>query len=383
MNKPVDLMTNAADKSVEPRSFYKYNCVDLFAGAGGFSLAAIESGLHVKAAVEFDKSACLTYKENMPHVQSPAPVIYSKDILKLSPKDILDNDFAEGEVCDIVLGGPPCQGFSRHRIKDAGVDDDRNILILRYFEYVRALRPKLFLMENVPGITWARHKEYLDVFYEEGAASDYQVLDPVIIDAADYGVPQHRKRVFILGIRNDFADIKIEWPPKKTHTSKENLKKTIGLKEWRLSAEIFSTPLRNDDVNNIHMNHRPDLIKVFESTPLNGGSRKDSNRVLPCHDKHNGHSDVYGRIDPNKPGPTMTTACVNPSKGRFLHPTEHHGITVRHAARFQTFPDWFKFKGGIMAGAKQVGNAVPVELGKVLIKSLTLALDRYFLDAAK
>jgi len=125
------------------------------------------------------------------------------------------------------------------------------------------------------------------------------------------------------------------------------------------------------------MQHGPELIDAFKRTPVNGGSRHDSGRVLPCHENHNGHKDVYGRIDPAKPAPTMTTACINPSKGRFVHPTEHHGITVRQAARIQTFPDSFVFQGGLMAAGKQIGNAVPVDLAKKLIEHLLPTLKQH------
>ena len=123
------------------------------------------------------------------------------------------------------------------------------------------------------------------------------------------------------------------------------------------------------------MNHGKDLIEAFKRTPLNGGSRIDSGRVLRCHKDHDGHKDVYGRINPDQPGPTMTTACINPSKGRFVHPTEHHGITVRQAARLQTFPDWFVFSGGLMAGGAQVGNAVPVLLAQTLLEPLKKIIE--------
>jgi len=118
------------------------------------------------------------------------------------------------------------------------------------------------------------------------------------------------------------------------------------------------------------MQHGEKLLETFKATPPNGGSRKDSGRVLDCHRDHDGHKDVYGRIDPTRPAPTMTTACVNPSKGRFVHPTLHHGITLRQAARLQTFPDWFVFEGGLMAGGVQVGNAVPVDMAAALLSPL-------------
>ena len=125
-----------------------------------------------------------------------------------------------------------------------------------------------------------------------------------------------------------------------------------------------------EDENGVHMNSSRELVDIFRATPLNGGSRKDSGRVLHCHKDHDGHKDVYGRIDARQPAPTMTTACINPSKGRFVHPRQHHGITVRQAARIQTFPDDFVFEGGLMAAGVQIGNAVPVRLGEVLIRAL-------------
>lgn len=349
----------------------KLKCVDLFAGAGGFSLAASNVGLSIVAAVEKNSSACATYRHNI--IKNKKTKLYEGDILELSPEDLLNAHFANNN-CEIVLGGPPCQGFSVHRIKDAGVGDPRNSLILRYFEYVATLRPKIFLMENVPGILWARHKDFLDAFYELGESSGYDVRPPVILDARDYGVPQRRKRVFILGVRKDFP-FAAPWPPVPTHGDQRARDLNPSLQPWIPAARVFEQPQFADDENNIHMNHSSDLIEVFKSTPINGGSRRDSNRVLPCHDGHGGHSDVYGRIDPTQPGPTMTTACINPSKGRFVHPTEHHGITVRQAARFQTFPDWFVFQGGLIAAGEQIGNAIPVRLGETLLRAVAKGIE--------
>ena len=348
------------------------NCIDLFAGAGGFSLAAKNVGLTVTAAIEMNAHACATYQQNI--IQDNSTKLYKKNILDISPKNIRNECFFDGAECDIILGGPPCQGFSVHRIKSAGVNDPRNALILRYFEYVAELKPKVFLMENVPGILWSRHKEFLDAFYQEGTKAGYQVRLPITLDARDYGLPQRRKRVFILGIRNDI-EFNSAWPPAGTHGSDKEREKNPLLQTWVPALEVFKDPLPEKDKNNIHMNHSPALIDVFKSTPLNGGSRRDSSRVLPCHEKHNGHKDVYGRIDPAQPGPTMTTACINPSKGRFVHPTEHHGISLRHAARFQTFPDSFVFEGGLIAAGEQIGNAVPVKLGEALLRTIADGLN--------
>jgi DNA (cytosine-5)-methyltransferase 1 len=131
------------------------------------------------------------------------------------------------------------------------------------------------------------------------------------------------------------------------------------------------------------MKHNDELISAFKNTPLNGGSRRDSGRILPCHKNHDGHKDVYGRIDSRLPAPTMTTACINPSKGRFVHPMEHHGITIRQAARIQTFPDSFVFEGGLTAAGKQIGNAVPVRMAEIIIRQLVSLLDPREADASK
>lgn len=172
------------------------NCVDLFAGAGGFSLAAKEAGLRVEAAIELNPKACLTYRRNL--VSTNGTRLYEANILEFEPNYLTKNHFATGKACDIVLGGPPCQGFSVHRINGAGVNDPRNKLIHRYFDFVDELRPKVFLMENVPGILWERHKDFLAEFYRMGQQSGYILHDPVTLDARDYGIPQRRKRVFAL-----------------------------------------------------------------------------------------------------------------------------------------------------------------------------------------
>lgn len=348
--------------------------IDLFCGAGGFSLAAMNVGTTVLAALESNKYACQTYVENFIKNKSHAPILFEKDITRYSPEEFMHNARIKRNTVDIILGGPPCQGFSIHRIKNAGVDDPRNELLLQYFKYVETIAPRAFVIENVPGMLWPRHAKYTEKFYNLARKAGYDVLPPVSLNAKDYGVPQNRKRIFILGFRDKRPNF-LEWPPHALNfhpQSHEVLDQ--GFPAWKNASEVFIQPISVNDPNAVHMNSKPHMIDVFKSTPLNGGSRRDSVRILPCHEQHDGHMDVYGRIDLNQPGPTMTTACINPSKGRFLHPTEHHGITVRHAARFQTFPEWFVFKGGLMASGVQIGNAVPIKLGEVVLQSITKSI---------
>ena len=349
----------------------KFHVVDLFAGAGGFSLAALNTGCVIEFAIEHDKYAASTYRNHFCQGDS-ATTLYEQDILDTDPHALAEKHFDLDYPCDLVLGGPPCQGFSTHRIKDAGVDDPRNALTLRYFEFVDKLRPKAFLMENVPGILWPRHARYLDEFSKTVINSGYILMNPIKIDARDYGVPQRRRRVFFLGLRKDISTDGLTWPPNATHASQG----LNGLEEWMSCADAFKAAPEGDS-NSIHMNHGDELVNAFKNTPSNGGSRKDSGRVLKCHEKHDGHKDVYGRIDTRKPAPTMTTACINPSKGRFVHPTEHHGITVRQAARIQTFPDDYIFEGGLTSAGQQVGNAVPIKLGEILIRQIVEFLVKY------
>jgi DNA (cytosine-5)-methyltransferase 1 len=352
---------NNLNNVLEDTPSNQLQAVDLFCGAGGFSLAALNTGFHVEFAVENDKYAVDTYRENFNNKRHLKTTLYDDSINDLNPVSLVKKHFSVVG-CDIVLGGPPCQGFSTHRINDSGVGDPRNKLILSYFNFVEALRPRAFLMENVPGILWSRHENFLKEFYSRAKDAGYRVFSPAVLDARDFGVPQRRKRVFILGTRNDLPTSDLSWPPSPSHSNCDD-----HLPQWVNCKQVFRA-VRNHDPNDIHMKHGPELVEAFRNTPPNGGSRKESGRILPCHEKHDGHKDVYGRIDPSQPGPTMTTACINPSKGRFVHPTEHHGITVRQAARMQTFPDDFVFSGGLTAAGRQIGNAVPVDLGTALLK---------------
>lgn len=341
--------------------------IDLFSGAGGFSFAAASCGVDIEFAIENDAHSASSYLDNIRKIEGGKNTkLYHRNILECNAERLNEEHFSD-RGCDLILGGPPCQGFSTHRICDAGVNDPRNELLLAYFNFVRALRPRVFLLENVPGLLWGRHRKYLERFYAEGRASGYHLFQPVTLDARDFGVPQRRRRVFILGLRSDIPRQGFVWPPPVTHANPRL--KIDDLASWIDCSEVFRAAPAGD-VNDIHMQHGEALVKAFKNTPLNGGSRRDSGRVLPCHKEHDGHKDVYGRIDPSQPAPTMTTACINPSKGRFVHPTEHHGITVRQAARIQTFPDSFVFHGGLTAAGKQIGNAVPVELGKLLVRHL-------------
>lgn len=385
--------------------------IDLFAGAGGFSLAAHQSSCKILAAVEIDEEACSTYRHNFINNKLQKTKLYCQNILtELSPEQLRsDLDLKTGQL-DILMGGPPCQGFSSHRINSAGIDDPRNQLLLRYFEYVKELRPKIFLVENVTGMLWKRHEEYVEKFKKLSKRNNYSLLGPLIINASDYGVPQSRKRVFILGVDNQSDIANLEWPPAESHGKN-------GSRPYVTASTVFEKPPREiltqlkkiltediiksnsqynrafaskasqkacsivDDLTfgseiektascNIRMNTSTELSEKLSHIKVNGSRDQfPEHLVLDCHKNgYGGHKDVYGRIKLAQPSNTITTGCHNLSKGRFTHPWLNHGITIRHAARLQTFPDNFEFFGTQTSQAKQIGNAVPVELGNVLIK---------------
>jgi DNA (cytosine-5)-methyltransferase 1 len=378
--------------TTEAKNTTKVTAIDLFSGAGGFSLGAINADINVLAAIEFDKDAAKTYENNIVNKRSKNTELRCSDILEIDPS-VFRNDLQlkKGQL-DLLIGGPPCQGFSTHRILGSGIDDPRNKLLLRYFDFVKELEPKMFLVENVPGLLWKRHEAYLNDFKRQASEHGYKLFDPIQLNAKDYGVPQNRERVFILGVRETIDTTKLIWPPKQTHFAPNK-----GEPVWINASTVFDTPPKEKldelaeildretvdalifgdpvlpsikDPSAINMAHTEKLLPRIRETPING-SREDISFRLPCHgNKYPGHKDVYGRIKLAQPGPTMTTGCFNPSKGRFLHPWLDHGMTIRHAARFQTFPDDFVFSSGITSQGKQVGNAVPVKLAEKLLGTL-------------
>ena len=373
--------------------------IDLFSGAGGFSLAAHNVGIDVLVAIEFDQNAADTYHKNLVGRLGQATQVFAQDITKVDISSIMRYQGIQQGQLDILLGGPPCQGFSSHRFKDAGKNDPRNALLLRYFDFVEHFKPKAFLVENVPGLMWPRHEKYLNDFLKLAKNHGYQVISgaPMILNARDYGVPQNRRRAFIFGLRDDVYQSDIQWPPRPTHHKsgdsqwltassvferphsdildefKRRLEKKFGFSKEESANTISSlkwgSALDSDDRCNLNMNHSEALTQVFKNTPLLGG-RAESGRELNCHKNYKGHKDVYGRMFPHQPSNTITTGCNNPSKGRFVHPWLPRGISLRHAARLQTFPDDYMFAGGSMSIAKQIGNAVPVKLGEALISEI-------------
>jgi DNA (cytosine-5)-methyltransferase 1 len=344
----------------------KYRLIDLFCGAGGLTLGFTEAFGHHFVPVwanDLDASAVATYDSNFGQHCTPGDI---GNLLKDSSTKI--------PKADVVVGGPPCQGFSLLNKNRRG--DSRKQLWRPFLEVVEASEADVFLMENVPQLLESREYDNL----VEAAERDlgFQVRSAKLL-AADYGVPQVRQRAFLIGCR--FADPNTVFPPRKTHYNPKN-GYAFGMEgyvqrpyPWQTVRDAIADlpPPQGTDIRDeappldlqFGRTPKPVSVKRYRAVPTEGMNRFDLQRrapklTPPCWiRKTTGGTDLFGRLWWDRPACTMRTEFFKPEKGRYLHPSEHRPITHREAARFQSFPDDFRFCGNKIAIAKQIGNAVP------------------------
>lgn len=316
--------------------------VDLFSGCGGLSCGLQEAGFCVVAAVEIDEKAQATYELNHPKVR-----LFKQDIRQISALDIMRETKLERGDLDLLAGCPPCQGFSRLRTKNRKtyVHDERNGLVSDFLRLVKEMNPKTVMLENVPALgkdgRFTKMKNQL-------IALGYQVVVHVL-DAADYKVPQRRKRLIMLASRVGTPSI--------APASIERI--TV-----RQALQGMPAPSRSkDELHRVKENRSQAVRDLIRLIPKNGGSRSDlgPKHQLACHVRSDGFKDVYGRMKWDDVSPTITSGCHNPSKGRFLHPSHNRTITLREAAVLQGFPLDYRFdvSHGKEAIALMIGNALP------------------------
>lgn len=331
--------------------------IDLFCGAGGLSLGLKRAGAQIVGAVDGWDTATRTYALNFEH-----PVV-TTDLLGMPAAGLLDQLRIDGEV-ELVAGGPPCQGFSVQRI---GSDTDgRNALVLEYGRLIDEIRPRLFLMENVPGLLGKRGRQTADAFISQ--LSSFYEVRVARVNAADYGVPQLRRRVFMYGWRRGTPPVLF---PPALLTPEEYV--TVREAIFDLpSPPLDFEPLPGDP---LHRRTRLSALNVMRlrHIPPGGGMEDLPARLrADCH-KHGpkkiGHRKVYGRLDPDAPGATITARFDSFTRGRFAHPFEDRNITLREGARLQTFPDDFRFDGTQEEVAALIGNAVPPLLAEAVGRS--------------
>ncbi len=325
-----------------PTSVPRPTAIDLFAGCGGLSLGLKQARFTVVGAVEVDPLAAKTYRRN--HRRT---VLWERDIRRLAARTVLERLGLKKGQLDLLAGCPPCQGFSAVRTlngKRRAVGPNAN-LVIHFLRFVRVLRPKAVLLENVPALAsnWR-----LKRFKASLRSLGYQ-LHVEIRDAQEFGVPQRRRRMILLAHIGD----------KPGSVPALAVRNTV-----RGSIQGLAPHGRSGDpchdLPEKRSNHMKELIRAI---PKNGGSRKDagSKFLLNCHRQTEGFKDVYGRMAWDRVAPTITGGCVNPSKGRFLHPSQNRAITLREAALLQGFPAsyYFALEGGKFAAAQMIGNAFP------------------------
>lgn len=323
----------------------KFTAIDLFSGCGGLTLGLQQAGFRVIGAVEIDPLAVETYQKNHQKVK-----VWQEDIRKVEGQDMLRTLGLKKGQLDLLAGCPPCQGFSSMRTHNGKKRprDERNDLIFDYLRLVKALLPKTVMMENVPALA---ENGRMKIFKKELGALGYDLNGtPLVLNVADYGVPQRRRRMILVCSRVG----KIELP--ESETKKITVRQIIG--------NLPRPGKSGDPLHDMIEKRDPRIVEMIKLVPKNGGSRMDLPKKfhLPCHQKYpEGFKDVYGRMSWEDVAPTITGGCVSPSKGRFLHPSQNRSITLREAALLQSFPQdyYFSLNKGKQGVALMIGNALP------------------------
>lgn len=341
--------------------------IDLFCGAGGTSQGLVQAGFNIIGAIDNNRPAIETYRENHPAVKT-----YARDVRWLTGKRIRKLIGIKPGELTLLTACPPCQGWST--IGNTPADDPRNELVTTIVRFVRELLPSSILIENVPGLK--RDKRFQSLINRcSKLGYKLKVYD---IDACDFGVPQRRKRVVVVGIRSD-SDTAIL----PEHLG-DLLPSTFDVKIQTVRDAFSKLSHSADSPDPIHRgrNNTEIVRKRIESIPI-GGNRFDipSELQLRCHKQLEGRraTAAYGRMKFDEPAPTLITRCTTPACGSFIHPVENRGITLREAAVLQSFPSDYKFCGRYDEMERQIGNAFPVRVAEAL-GHIVLNLHTQFSD---
>ncbi|WP_092927810.1 DNA (cytosine-5-)-methyltransferase [Actinopolyspora alba] len=348
--------------------------LDLFAGAGGLTQGfhSASNRFQVVRAVEEDLAAAASYARTFGDKVYPGGI---------------EGWLADEEVphVGIVVGGPPCQGFSTLGKQDA--EDKRNTLWREYVQAVSKARPGYFVLENVPAFQRTPQFElFRNAVGRGGELADY-TFTPYVLNAADYGAPQARKRVVVIGHHRDLPE---PGKPEPTHvrghvTVAEALREALPavteteLPETRTEfcGRSFPGAFKTAELH-LTRNYTATSLARFATIPPGGNRFHIPEELLSsCWKKHkSGSGDVMGRLSPDKPSVTIRTEFFKPEKGRYLHPTENRALTHYEAALLQGFPDDYQWVGSKVSIARQIGNAVPVPLARAIAKHLLGAIDK-------
>ena len=356
------------------------NVIDLFCGCGGFSKGFDEAGYNVRFGIDVWKDATVTYQHNFPNT-----TVLNEDITKINGQDILRVANMDADEVDVIIGGPPCQGFSLSGKRM--IDDERNKLYKSYVQIVSELKPKVFVMENVPGLIRLFKGQVGEQVIEDFSGIGYNVQNK-ILSADNYGVPQQRKRVFFVGVRNDLVEkgMKYSYPvafmgagtDMPAWTTKDAISDLDFVPDDRvLGVDIpYQIPAQNDyqifmrqgsrSVLNHSVTLHNERTKQIIAMVPDGGNYKDLPEELWSTRKVH---IAWTRMDSKKPCFTIDTG-----HNHHFHYKENRVPTVRESARIQSFPDSFEFIGIKTSQLKQVGNAVPPLLAKAVGESISKML---------
>jgi DNA (cytosine-5)-methyltransferase 1 len=334
----------------------KPKVVSLFSGSGGLDLGFEAAGFEIVLSSDLMPEACETLRQNRPSHLVVGPPNHSGDVTELQSTEILKmTGLRKGQI-DVIVGGPPCQPFSTaaaqrflkgdKKFKRVGFQsEDKGQLVFRYVQLILELRPKCFLIENVPGILTIDQGSGMSKVYEILEEAGYTISTPKVIDAADYGVPQFRKRAFVIGTITKKKFIF----PEPTHAKSESLfqKEHVGCAT--VLADISSSLL-----NNITREHSEASLERYRT--LLFGQREMLGRV--------------DRLDPVRPSKTVIAGGTNGGGRSHLHPYQARTLTVRECARLQTYPDDYIFHGSIARQFTLVGNSVPPLIAEILARCI-------------
>lgn len=361
--------------------------IDLFAGAGGLSLGFEQAGFDVAAAVEIDPIHCATHEFNFPQTK-----VICASVVDVTGESIRAGAGIGEQDIDVVCGGAPCQGFSL--IGKRAIDDPRNQLVFHYVRIVRELQPKFFVFENVKGLTQGPHKKFLDELIESLTDAGYKVLkDYKVLNAADYAVPQDRKRLFLLGAR---ADVSLPtYPVPRGATTVRQAICDLP------NVDQFPELLTADQVKVQFVTDSPYArsLRGLDDDQKNFGYAREFDASLLTSSWRTEHAKAsskrfaateYGRIEPISrfrklhPDGLCNTlrAGTDTARGAFtsarpIHPVFARVITVREAARLHSYPDWFRFHVTKWHGFRQIGNSVPPLLGRAVAQQIVNALGHH------
>ena len=348
--------------------------VDLFAGAGGMSLGASMAGVDVRLAVEIDPCAASTYRLN--HPQTP---VFQRDIRLLNVSDLPQKK----RMKTILFGGPPCQGFSTSNQKTRSTNNESNWLFQEYLRVVQAWMPDWVVFENVTGLVQTAEGLFLDSVQSGLKALDYR-LSTWTLNASEFGVPQRRSRLFIVGSRAGFeipAPVAISSSPvtvreaigdlPRLHNGESATVLPYGKEPHSQYAEHMRRS-SSVSLNNFVTRNAAHIVARYPHIPQGGNWESIPSRLMRNYkDRTRCHTGIYHRLRASEP----SVVIGNYRKNMLIHPTQNRGLSVREAARLQSFPDHYSFAGSIGFQQQQVGNAVPPLLAEVVFAAIHKTLD--------